>query len=63
MLAGTMVYVNAGKELGKINSLSGILSPGLIISFIILGLFPLGVKKAMAIFRSRFRKEGKLKSE
>jgi uncharacterized membrane protein YdjX (TVP38/TMEM64 family) len=58
MLAGTMVYVNAGKELGKINSLSGILSPGLITSFVILGLFPLGVKKAMNIFRSRFRKEG-----
>jgi len=63
MLAGTMVYINAGKELGKIDSLSGILSPGLIISFIILGLFPLGVKKAMNIFRSRFRKEGKVKSE
>jgi len=63
MLAGTMVYVNAGKELGKINSLSGILSPGLIISFIILGLFPLGVKKALAIFRSLFSKDGKLKSE
>jgi uncharacterized membrane protein YdjX (TVP38/TMEM64 family) len=57
MLAGTMVYVNAGKELGKIDSLSGILSPGLIASFVILGLFPLAVKKAMNWFRSRFRKE------
>ncbi len=56
MLAGTMVYVNAGKELGKIDSLSGILSPGLIASFVLLGLFPLGVKKAMALYRSRFRK-------
>ena len=36
MLAGTMVYVNAGKELAKIDSLAGILSPSLIISFIIL---------------------------
>jgi uncharacterized membrane protein YdjX (TVP38/TMEM64 family) len=63
MLAGTMVYVNAGKELGKINSLSGILSPGLIVSFIILGLFPLGMKKVMNIFRTRFRKEDKVKSE
>jgi uncharacterized membrane protein YdjX (TVP38/TMEM64 family) len=62
MLAGTMVYVNAGKELGKINSLSGILSPGLIASFIILGLFPLGMKKAMNIFRMYFRKEDKVKS-
>lgn len=63
MLAGTMVYVNAGKELGKINSLSGILSPGLIVSFIILGLFPLGVKKAMSLYRSRFHKEGEVKPE
>ena len=30
MLAGTLVYVNAGKELAKIDSLSGILSPGLL---------------------------------
>ena len=63
MLAGTMVYVNAGKELGKINSLSGILSPGLIASFIVLGLFPLGMKKAISIYRSRFRKEVEVKSE
>ena len=53
MLAGTMVYVNAGKELSKINSLSGILSPGLIASFIVLGLFPLGMKKAISLYRSR----------
>ena len=53
MLPGTMVYVNAGKELGKIESLSGILSPGLIISFVILGVFPIGVKRAMTWVRSR----------
>jgi len=52
MLAGTMVYVNAGKELAKIDSLSGILSPGLIISFVILGLFPIAVKKIMGLFRA-----------
>jgi uncharacterized membrane protein YdjX (TVP38/TMEM64 family) len=57
MLAGTMVYVNAGKELGKIDSLSGILSPGLIASFVALGLFPLAVKKAMNWYRARFKKE------
>ena len=38
MLPGTIVYVNAGKELAKIDSLSGILSPGLIMSFVLLGL-------------------------
>lgn len=53
MLAGTIVYVNAGKELGKIESLSGILSPGLIISFIILGLFPIAVKKIMGFVRKK----------
>jgi uncharacterized membrane protein YdjX (TVP38/TMEM64 family) len=55
MLPGTMVYVNAGKELGKIESLSGILSPTLILSFVVLGLFPLTVKKLMAWYRLRFR--------
>ncbi len=40
MLAGTLVYVNAGTELSRINSLADVLSPSLIISFILLGLFP-----------------------
>lgn len=53
MLAGTIVFVNGGKELAKINSLKGILSPRLIISFVILGLFPLTVKKLMALYKSR----------
>lgn len=53
MLAGTIVYINAGKELAKIDSLSGILSPGLIISFVILGLFPITVKKVMGWYRGK----------
>ena len=53
MLAGTIVYVNAGKELAKIDSLSGILSPGVIISFVILGLFPITVKKFMGWYRAK----------
>jgi uncharacterized membrane protein YdjX (TVP38/TMEM64 family) len=53
MLPGTVVYVNAGKELAKIDSLSGILSPGLIFSFVLLGLFPLTVKKLMALYKSK----------
>ena len=56
MLAGTIVYVNAGKELAKIDSLSGIMSPGLIISFALLGIFPLAVKKIVAFFRTRKEK-------
>jgi len=53
MLPGGAVFVNAGRELGQIDSLGGILSPGLIISFVILGLFPLVVKKALAWYRHR----------
>jgi uncharacterized membrane protein YdjX (TVP38/TMEM64 family) len=58
MLPGTMVFVNAGKELGRIESLSGILSPGLIISFVILGLFPLAAKKTVGWYRARAGKPG-----
>ncbi len=55
MLAGTIVYVNAGKELGKIDSLSGILSPTLVLSFVLLGLFPITAKKLMSLVRTRYR--------
>ena len=53
MLAGTAVYVNAGRELGRIESLSGILSPRLLISFAILGVFPIVVKKILSAYRLR----------
>ncbi len=53
MLAGTVVYVNAGKELAKIDSLSGILSPGLILSFVLLGLFPIAAKKLLSLYKSK----------
>ncbi len=45
MLAGTIVYVNAGTQLAKIDSLTGILSPALLGSFVLLGLFPLIAKR------------------
>jgi pyruvate/2-oxoglutarate dehydrogenase complex dihydrolipoamide dehydrogenase (E3) component/uncharacterized membrane protein YdjX (TVP38/TMEM64 family) len=44
MLAGTIVYVNAGTQIARIDSLAGIVSPGLILSFTLLGLFPLIAK-------------------
>ena len=44
MLAGTLVYVNAGTQLAKITGLSSIVSPGLLISFALLGIFPLLAK-------------------
>lgn len=53
MLPATIVYVNAGKELARIQSLSGILSPRLIFSFVLLGLFPILVKKLLALYRKR----------
>ena len=45
MFLGTIVYVNAGTELAKITSLKGILSPGLLGAFVLLGIFPLIAKK------------------
>ena len=45
MLAGTIVYVNAGTELAKLESAGDILSPGLLFSFVLLGIFPLIAKK------------------
>ncbi len=53
MLPATIVYVNAGKELAGIDSLAGIASPTLIASFVILGLFPIGVKKLLQWYRRR----------
>lgn len=49
MLAGTLVYVNAGTQLARIDSLSGILSPPLVGAFVLLGLFPLAAKKLVEI--------------
>jgi pyruvate/2-oxoglutarate dehydrogenase complex dihydrolipoamide dehydrogenase (E3) component/uncharacterized membrane protein YdjX (TVP38/TMEM64 family) len=53
MLPGTLVYVNAGTQLGSLESASGILSPGLLGSFILLGLFPLLAKRLLALLKGR----------
>ncbi|WP_230969047.1 FAD-dependent oxidoreductase [Nitrogeniibacter aestuarii] len=53
MLAGTLVYVNAGTQLGQIESLAGILSPGLVGSFVLLGIFPLIAKRIVATVKAR----------
>ncbi|MDH5354684.1 MAG: FAD-dependent oxidoreductase [Gammaproteobacteria bacterium] len=63
MLAGTIVYVNAGTQLAQIDSASGILSPSLLVSFALLGLLPLIGKKVVALINARkalagFRKPG-----
>ena len=53
MLAGTLVFVNAGTQLARIDSLKGILSPGLLLSFVLLGLFPLVAKKVIEAVKAR----------
>jgi dihydrolipoamide dehydrogenase len=53
MLPGTIVYVNAGTQIAKIESLKGILSPELIISFTLLGIFPLIAKKFVEFVKAR----------
>jgi pyruvate/2-oxoglutarate dehydrogenase complex dihydrolipoamide dehydrogenase (E3) component/uncharacterized membrane protein YdjX (TVP38/TMEM64 family) len=53
MLAGTIVYVNAGTQLAQIESLQGILSPNLIFSFVLLGIFPLLAKKLLGFYKGR----------
>jgi pyruvate/2-oxoglutarate dehydrogenase complex dihydrolipoamide dehydrogenase (E3) component/uncharacterized membrane protein YdjX (TVP38/TMEM64 family) len=53
MFLGTMVYVNAGTQLAEIDSLSGILSPKLIFSFVLLGLLPLIAKAIINKIKQR----------
>ena len=53
MLAGTLVYVNAGTQLARLDSLQGILSPALIGSFVLLGLFPLIARRLVAAWQQR----------
>ena len=53
MLAGTLVYVNAGTQLAQIDSLQGILSPALLGSFVLLGVFPLIAKWIVGLVQKR----------
>ena len=53
MLPGTFVYVNAGTMLAKIESLKGILSVEILLSFALLGIFPLAAKKLVAFIKAR----------
>jgi len=52
MLAGTLVYVNAGTRIAEIDSLTGILSPAIVLSFLLLGIFPLLLLKRASIVLS-----------
>ena len=53
MLAGTIVFVNAGTQIAKIEQLKDIASPGLILSFVLLGIFPLLAKKTVDYLKRR----------
>jgi pyruvate/2-oxoglutarate dehydrogenase complex dihydrolipoamide dehydrogenase (E3) component len=53
MLAGTAVYVNAGTQLAQLESLQGILSPALLGSFVLLGIFPLIARRIVAAVQKR----------
>jgi pyruvate/2-oxoglutarate dehydrogenase complex dihydrolipoamide dehydrogenase (E3) component/uncharacterized membrane protein YdjX (TVP38/TMEM64 family) len=53
MLPATIVYVNAGAQLGRIESVSGVLSPGLLGSLALLGIFPFMARRAASWFQGR----------
>lgn len=53
MLAGTAVYVNAGTQLAQIDSLSSIVSPSLLASFALLGIFPWIAKLVLGFIKKR----------
>ena len=53
MLAGTAVYVNAGTQLAQLESVQGILSPALLGSFVLLGIFPLIARRIVAAVQKR----------
>jgi pyruvate/2-oxoglutarate dehydrogenase complex dihydrolipoamide dehydrogenase (E3) component/uncharacterized membrane protein YdjX (TVP38/TMEM64 family) len=53
MLAGTVVFVYAGTQLAQITSLQGIISPGLALALVLLGVFPLLAKKLIDAVKAR----------
>lgn len=53
MLPGTWVYVNAGTELSKLESVQGLVSPSVLLSFALLGLLPWIGKAIMQFLKNR----------
>lgn len=53
MLLGTIVYVNAGTQLARIESLSGIASPQVLGSFVLLGIAPWLAKLVIGALQRR----------
>ena len=55
MLGATLVYVNAGTQIARLESVRGILSPELLASLVLLGLFPLLAKWIVVAVQARCR--------
>lgn len=53
MLPGTIVYIFAGTQLARVDSIKDILSPDLILAFVLLGIFPLLAKKTVGFINRR----------
>jgi len=53
MLAGTIVFVNAGTQLARVDTLAGILSPGVIGSFVLLAVFPFIARRMLDAYKAR----------
>jgi len=51
MLPATIVFVNAGTQISKIESTAGLLSPTLIVSFVALAFFPWAAKGIVALLK------------
>jgi Uncharacterized conserved protein len=56
MLPATVVFLNAGRELGRVTALRDILSPGMLFAFTLLGLFPLATRWLFSRYTSSFKK-------
>lgn len=53
MLAGTLIYVNAGTQIAQLESLKEVVSPSLLLSLGLLGIFPLLAKNISKILKTR----------
>jgi uncharacterized membrane protein YdjX (TVP38/TMEM64 family) len=51
MLPATIVFVNAGTQISRIESTAGLLSPALVVSFVALALFPWAAKAIVALVK------------
>ncbi len=53
MLPATLIYANAGTQIATLTSLAEVLSPGLVGSLVLLGIFPLLARYAVGFVRAR----------